>query len=94
MGTRPVCMNVCKNLFYLTRERNILIEGQYVRFSFYITKSDLDRVSCLNFPDNPLLIIARGIASSPLWSVMNSLSASHLQKFLSWVISIPLISPG
>lgn len=49
---------------------NVLIEGQTVRFSFYITSSDLDRVSSLNFPDNPLLIIARGIASSPLWSTM------------------------
>jgi len=72
MGTRPASSNrnVCKNLFYPTREINILIEGQYVRFSFFITKSDLDRVSGLNFPDDPLLIVARGIASSPLWSMM------------------------
>lgn len=41
-----------------------------MRFSFYFTESELDRISELNFPDMPLLIIARGIASSPLWSRM------------------------
>ena len=39
-------------------------------FRFYVTSSELDRISELNFPDPPLLIIARGIASSPLWSGM------------------------
>jgi hypothetical protein len=41
-----------------------------VRFSFYFTDKDFERVSALNFPDDPLIIIARGIASSPLWSLM------------------------
>ena len=41
-----------------------------MRFSFYFTNSDLDRISELNFADNPLLIIARGIASSPIWTMM------------------------
>ena len=41
-----------------------------MRFSFYVTNPELDRISELNFPDNPLLVIARGIASSPLWSMM------------------------
>jgi len=63
-------INVCKNLFYLTTEIKILIEGEYVKFSFYLTKSELDRISELHFPDHPLLIIARGIASSPLWFMM------------------------
>ena len=41
-----------------------------MKFSFYLTNTELDRISSLNFPDHPLLIIARGIASSPLWSRM------------------------
>ena len=41
-----------------------------MRFSFYFTSSELDRISERNFPDNPVLIIARGIASGSLWSVM------------------------
>lgn len=41
-----------------------------MRFSIYFTSSELNRISERNFPDNPLLIIARGIASSSLWSVM------------------------
>jgi len=72
IGTRPELrvIYVCKNPFYLTREIKILIEGSFVRFSCYFTNPELDRISALNFPDHPLLIIARGIASSPLWSMM------------------------
>jgi len=51
-------------------EIKIRIEGYFVRFSFYFTNPELDRISELNFPDHPLLIIAHGIASSPLWSQM------------------------
>lgn len=41
-----------------------------MRFTFYFTSSELDRISERNFPDNSLLILARGIAASSLWSVM------------------------
>jgi len=60
----------CNNPFYLTTEIKILIEGIFVRFSFYFTNHEFDCISKLNFPDHPLLLIARGIASSPLWSAM------------------------
>lgn len=41
-----------------------------MRFTFYITDSELDRVAEIDPLKNPLHCIARGIASSPFWSNM------------------------